>query len=217
YRQPGGDARPLNVTTETPNPLLIPTAPPPFDAITPEHVVPGMRTLLAELGTELDLLEASAAPGWDAVVEPITWITDRLALAWGTVGHLMAVRNSDALREAHATVQPEVVAFFIRLGQSKPIYQALKAMQTGDAWATLDGTQRRIVESLVRDAELGGVALEGEAQGRFNAVQTELAGPPTRFSNNGLDSTKAWALTLRTTEEVEGLPQSLLDLAAQAA
>src|SRR5262245_9360964 len=217
YRQPGGDARPLHVATETPNPLLIPTAPPPFDAITPEHVVPGMRTLLAELGTELDRLEASAAPGWDAVVEPITRITDRLALAWGTVGHLMAVRNSDALREAHATVQPEVVAFYIRLGQSKPLYQSLKAIQTGEGWTGLAPTQRRIVESLVRDAELSGVGLEGDPQARFNVIQTELAELSTRFSNHVLDATKAWALTLRTAEEIAGLPPSLLELAAQAA
>jgi oligopeptidase A len=205
------------VTTDAANPLVTSTAPPPFDAITAEHVVPGMRALLGELGAELERLEAAAAPTWDAVVEPITRITDRLSLAWGTVGHLMAVRNSDALRAAHATMQPEVVAFFILLGQSKPIYQALKAIQTGDVWATLDATQHRIVESLVRDAELGGVGLEGEAQARFNAIQTELAELSTRFSNNVLDATKAWALVLRTPEEVAGLPQSLLDLAAQAA
>jgi oligopeptidase A len=200
-----------------PNPLLEPDAPPHFQEIEPEHVTRALRPLLSHSRADLERIENNAEPSWEAIVEPITRITDRLGLAWGTVGHLMAVRNSDALREAHATMQPEVVAFFIRVGQSKPIYQALKAMQMGDVWATLDATQRRIVESLVRDAELGGVALEGEAQGRFNAVQTELAELSTRFSNNVLDATKAWALTLRTTEEVEGLPQSLLDLAAQAA
>jgi oligopeptidase A len=205
------------VTEVEPNPLLDPDAPPPFQDIRPEHVVPALRALLHHLRTDLDRLEAGAAPSWDAVVEPITRITDRLALAWGTVGHLMAVRNSDALREAHATMQPEVVAFSIRLGQSKPIYQALKAIETGDGWATLDGTQRRIIESLVRDAELSGVGLEGAAQARFNAIQTELAELSTRFSNNVLDATKAWALTLRAPEEIAGLPQSLLDLAAQAA
>jgi hypothetical protein len=36
-----------------------------------------------ELGGELDRLEASAEPSSDAVVEPITRITDRLALVWG--------------------------------------------------------------------------------------------------------------------------------------
>jgi oligopeptidase A len=205
------------VPADSENPLLDPTAPPRFDLITPEHVVPAIRSLLADLGAELDRLEASAAPSWDAVVEPITRMTDRLALAWGTVGHLMGVRNSDALRKAHETVQPEVVAFSIRLGQSKPIYRALKEIESGDAWAALDGTQRRIVTSLVRDAELSGVGLEGAAQQRFTAIQTELAEVSTRFSNNVLDATKAWALELRSPEEIDGLPRSLLELAAQAA
>jgi oligopeptidase A len=205
------------VAVDLENPLLDPTAPPHFDRITPEHVVPGMRALLADLGAELDRLEASAAPAWDTVVEPITRMTDRLSLAWGTVGHLMGVRNSDALRKAHETVQPEVVAFSVRLGQSKPIYRALKSLETGDAWAVLDGTQRRIVTSLVRDAELSGVGLEGEAQARFTAIQTELAEVSTRFSNNVLDATKSWALDLRMRDETDGLPKSLLELAAQAA
>jgi oligopeptidase A len=205
------------VTAASENPLLDSSAPPRFDRIAPEHVVPGVRALLAELGAELDRLEAAATPSWDAVVEPITRITDRMAFVWGTVGHLMGVRNSDALRQAHETVQPEVVAFYIRLGQSKAIYRALKGIQTGDSWAALDGTQQRIVEALVRDAELSGVALEGDAQARFTAIQTELAEVATRFSNNVLDATKAWALVLHTAEEVRGLPRSLLELAAQAA
>ncbi len=199
------------------NPLLERTAPPPFARVTAEVVVPGIRALLAELGGELDRLEADAAPSWDAVVEPLTRITDALSLAWGTVGHLMGVRNSDALRRAHEAVQPEVVAFFIRMGQSKPIYRALKAIRAGETWASLDAAQQRIVESLVRDAELSGVGLEGEAQARFNAIQTELAELSTRFSNHVLDATKAFALTLRTREEIDGLPGSLIELAAQAA
>jgi len=203
--------------TDTENPLLHPTAPPRFDLITPEHVVPAVRALLADLGADLDRLEASVAPTWDAVVEPITSMTDRLSLVWGTVGHLMGVRNSDALRAAQETVQPEVVAFSIRLGQSTPIYRALKGLESGDACAALDDTQRRIVTSLVCDAELSGVGLEGAAQARFSAIQTELAEVSTRFSNNVLDATKAWALELRRPEDVEGVPRSLLELAAQAA
>ena len=199
------------------NPLLDGSAPPSFERIAPDVVVPGMRALLADLGATLDRLEADAAPNWETVVDPLTRITDTLSLAWGTVGHLMGVRNSDDLRRAHEEVQPEVVAFFIRMGQSKPIYHALKAVRAGEAWTSLDAAQQRIVESLVRDAELSGVGLEGEAQARFNAIQTELAELSTRFSNHVLDATKAFALTLRTREEVDGLPRSLLELAVQAA
>jgi oligopeptidase A len=45
----------------------------------------------------------------------------------------------------------------------------------------------------------------------------ELAELSTKFSNNVLDATKAFSLTLTKKEEVDGLPPSLLSLAAQAA
>jgi oligopeptidase A len=151
------------------------------------------------------------------VVEPLEHLNDRLGLAWGTVGHLMGVRNSDELRKAHEEVQPAVVTFSLRVGQSQPVYRALKELRDGPGWARLDATQQRIVTSLVRDAELSGVGLAGPAQERFNAIQEELAERATRFSNHVLDATKAFAMTLTSRDEVAGLPQSSFDLAAQAA
>ncbi|MEW6272939.1 MAG: M3 family metallopeptidase [Thermodesulfobacteriota bacterium] len=199
------------------NPLLAERGLPRFDEIRAEHVVPGIRALLGDLERELAAIESGIAADWEHVVAPLERLSDRLSLAWGTVGHLMGVRNSDELRVAYETVQPEVVAFSLRVGQSRPIYRALKELRDGPSWPTLDGTQQRIVTSLVRDAELAGVGLEGEKQERFNAIQAELAECSTRFSNHVLDATKAFALTLRSRDETEGLPQSLLQLAAQAA
>ena len=207
-------------TTPTPadtNPLLQPALFPRFDLIRPEHVVPAMRQLLPELEAELQQLEAQAQPTWEGLVEPLERLTDRLSVTWGIVGHLMGVQNSDALRQAHQTVQPDVVQFSMRLGQSPAIYQGLKVLKAGPAWATCDAAQRRIVDSLIRDAELAGVGLQGQERERFNAIQQELARLSTEFSNHVLDATKAFALTLDKPEDVEGLPPSLLQLAAQAA
>jgi len=198
------------------NPLLLAGGLPRFDLIQPEHVVPGIRVLLEELERDFASIEQHAAPSWEAVVEPLEHLNDRLALAWGTVGHLMGVRNSEALRTGYETVQPDVVTFSLRVGQSQPVYRALKELRDGPAWAGLDATQQRIVTALVRDAELAGVGLEGEQQARFNAIQAELAESSTHFSNHVLDATKTFALTLTQRDEIAGLPQSLLQLAAQA-
>jgi len=199
------------------NPLLAPGSPPAFDRIRPEHVVPAVRALLAELAAELERVEAAAAPDWPRSVDPIERIGDRLSRVWGTVGHLMGVRNSDDLRRAHDEVQGEVVAFSMRMGQSRPLYLAFKALRDGPGFASLDAAQQRIVQALVRDAELSGVGLEGERQERFNRIQAELAEVATRFSNNVLDATKEWSLLLRSPEEADGLPASLRELAAQSA
>jgi len=200
-----------------PNPLLQPATLPRFDQIRPEHVVPAIRHLLDELETDLEQIEADLQPTWDHLVAPLERLEDRLTSVWGVVGHLMGVKNNEALRQAQQEVQGEVVQFFMRMGQSQRIYQGLKTLRTSPEWATLDTAQHRIVDALIRDAELAGVGLQGEPRERFNAIQQELAELSTQFSNHVLDATKAFHLTLTDAGEVEGLPASLRQMAAQAA
>jgi oligopeptidase A len=81
------------------------------------------------------------------------------------------------------------------------------------------------VDAAIKDAELSGIGLEGEKRvgealsqkDRFNAIQLELAEISTKFSNHVLDATKAFSLTLTSKAEIDGLPPSLVSLAAQAA
>jgi len=199
------------------NPLLIGEGLPPFDDIETSHVVPGIKALLEELSAKLETLEQNLTPTWEGLVDPLSEIEERLRWSWGIVGHLMGVKNSPELREAYEEVQPLLVQFVNRLGQSKPIYEAFKAIRAGADWDNLDPAQQRIVESSIREAELSGVGLEGEAKERFNEIQQALAELSTKFSNNVLDATKGFSLTLTDPQEVEGLPPSLLALAAQAA
>ena len=46
----------------------------------------------------------------------------------------------------YGNMQPEKVAFDLKLGQSKPIYNAFKEIREGDSWETLTEAQQRIVE-----------------------------------------------------------------------
>jgi oligopeptidase A len=217
------------------NPLLDASGLPRFDAIRPEHVGPAMNSLLEQLEAELSTLEASletvqaadslrsrpstnrTSTTWDDLIVPLERIGDRLAFTWGIVGHLMGVQNSDELRAEHESVQPQVVKFATRMAQSQKVYRGLVALREGDVWQRLDPSQRRIVEVLIRDARLSGVALEGATKERFNAIQVELAELATGFGNHVLDGTKAFALDLTAQDEVAGLPASARALAAQAA
>lgn len=58
---------------------------------------------------------------------------------------------------------------------------------------------------------------QGAAKERYNEIQQELSQLSTKFSNNLLDATKALKRVVTANEEVEGLPESALALAAQQA
>jgi len=199
------------------NPLHLYGALPHFDLIEPAHVEPGIRALLAELAVRLDQLEAELQPSWSGLIEPLEAMSERLGYAWGLVGHLMGVQNSDALRDAHAAVQPEVVSFGLRVAQSRPIFEGLEALRDGPEFSELDAPQRRIVETLLREAMHAGVGLDETARTRFNEIQAELAELGTHFSNHVLDATQRFAMSITEPDEMAGVPESLKQLAAQNA
>jgi oligopeptidase A len=189
---------------------------PRFDEVDPAQIEPAVAQLIAEVRVSLAELEQSAGPTWEGFVEPLERLHSRLEFTWGLVHHLLSVMNSPALREAYQRVQPSLVELSIQLGQSEALFEVARALRD-EMGSTLDEGQLRVVTALVRDMERAGIGLKGAERARFNAIQMELAELGTRFSNNLLDATRAWSLELTERAQIEGLPESLLQQAAQAA
>lgn len=204
-------------TQTSENPLLEAPGFPRFDTILPEHVEPAINTLIDRLESAFAEFEGNVQPTWEGLIEPLERMQDELTFHWNSVSHLVGVKNSDELRTAHEAVQPRIVEVSMRIAQSRAVYTALEALVASDGYANLDSAQKRIAESMLRDAKLAGVGLEGEEKERFNAIQMELADLSSKFGNHVLDATKAWSLTLKDKAQVEGLPESLLQMASAAA
>ena len=86
-------------TTLESNPLLEDSGLPRFDAITPDHVVPAVRSMLSSLGEQVVDLEQNMTATWDGLVEPLITLGRPVERIWGAVHHLLGVRNSEALRQ----------------------------------------------------------------------------------------------------------------------
>lgn len=199
------------------NPLLKEFVFPPFDVVEAKHVRPGIRALLEKLERDLEELERSVEPSWPKLVEPLEKIVDRLAVVWGMVNHLKAVKDNSELRSAIEDVQAEKVKFQLRLGQSKPLYNAFKAIQDSPDWKTLSDARKRIVENQIKEAVLNGVSLEDDKREQFNKIEQELERLSEKFGENVLDATKKFEKLITDKKEIEGLPATALGLAAQSA
>ncbi|CAF1706837.1 unnamed protein product [Brassica oleracea] len=211
------------------NPLLQDFDFPPFDSVDAEHVRPGIRALLQHLEGELEQLENSVEPSWPKLVEPLEKLVDRLSVVWGVINHLKAVKDTPELRAAIEDVQPEKVRFQLRLGQSKPIYKAFKAIRESPDWSSLSEARQRLVEgnvltivlitvsAQIKEAVLTGIALDDEKREEFNKIEQELEKLSHKFSENVLDATKKFEKLITDKKEMDGLPPSALGLFAQAA
>lgn len=202
---------------ESNNPLLTDFDFPPFDSVEAKHVRPGIRALLKKLESYLVELESNVTPSWPQLVDPLEKIVDRLSVVWGMVNHIKAVRDNPELRSAIEDVQPDKVKFQLRLGQSKPIYNAFKSLQESFEWQSLSEARKRIVESQIKEAVLNGVSLEDGKRDHFNKIQQELEKLSQKFEENVLDATKKFEKLITEKKDIEGLPATALGLAAQTA
>jgi oligopeptidase A len=196
------------------NPLLDFAGLPRYAELKPAHVAPAIDLLLAEARAAVARAE-QAPPEWDAFVEPLEDATERLARAWGQVSHLHAVLDSPELRAVYNETQPKITQFWTGLGHNERLYERYRALAASPAFAALSPARRRIVENALRDFRLSGAELAPDAKRRFGEIQETLARLGTRFSENLLDATNAWAVEIDDESRLAGIPQDVRDAARQ--
>lgn len=200
------------------NPLLDFSGLPRFDVIAPAHVQPAISRLLDENRALIERLSAEAVPAtWDDFAAPLADGIERLSRAWGTVGHLHSVNDIPEWREAYNAMLPEVSRFYAELGQNLALFAKYKAIREGSEYAGLSRDRRRIVDNEVRDFRLSGAELPEDKKPRFQAIQEELASLSTKFSENLLDATNAFAEIVADEAELAGLPEDVIQAAREAA
>ena len=201
------------------NPLLAPISDLiDYASIKPEHIAPAIEQLLAQTRQGIEaLISDNAQPDWDNFIEPMEALSSRLWRAWSVAGHLNAVINTTALREAYNGMLPVITEFSTWIGLNQDLFARYLAVSNSAEFASYTPTRKRIIELALRDFRLSGVELEGEKRQRYAQLNEDIALTSQKFSENALDAMDNWHYQVDDAAMLEGLPQDVIDAAAQAA
>lgn len=202
----------------TANPLLDYADLPPFAAIQAEQITPAVEAVLAAAREVISQLTADTTPAtWQDFVLPLTDATEKIGKVWGPVGHLHAVVNTPALREAYNANLPKISEFYSELGQNLALFEKYKALAASPEFAQLTPAQQTIIQHELRDFRLSGAELPEADKPRFTEIQLRLAELSSTFSQNVLDATDDFALYIDDVNELAGVPEDSLAMFAAAA
>lgn len=183
-----------------------------FPAIKPEHVVPAMKSLIADAQETLSIVTQDLTPAtWDDVITPLEKKTLALSRAWGAVSHLMSVCDEPELRKAYNEALPIVTQFWIGLSQSS-LSQKYKAIKESDGFKNLSAVRQRIINEELIDFKLAGAFLPEDKKAELKTVKETLAQESQKFSENLLDATNAYGLLVDDEKDLAGIPAD--DIAA---
>ena len=200
------------------NPLLHFSGLPKFNEVKAEHVSPAVDYLLTDARKTVEALAtADGVVTWDNFASKLEDMEERLSRAWSQVGHINAVVNSPELREAYNENLSKLTDFYADLGQDERLYAKFRTLRNSAAFEALTTAQKKIVENELRDFRLGGAELPAEQKVRFKEIQEELSKLSSKFEENVLDATNDYALYVHDAETLKGIPQDVLQAAADAA
>jgi oligopeptidase A len=195
------------------NPLLQIDSLPDFAKIEAADARPALEKVLSENRAALAELTAQTTPTFASLVVPVEELSYRLSRVWSPIGHLNAVANSPAMREAYNECVPLLTAYSSELGQNAALSAAYAQVLRNEG-DRLDPAQTKLVQNALRDFRLAGVDLPAERKARYREVMQRLAQLGTKFSENVLDAGRAYTRTVSDDAELAGLPSNAIDRAA---
>ena len=200
------------------NPLLDISTLPRFSDVLPRQIQPAVAQLTAEASATVDTVaSATLPPTWENFVVPLEEVSERLSRAWNVVGHLNAVVNSAALRDAYNGMLPTVTRFWTALSQDQRLYEKYQQIRASSATFALSAAQNKVLDNELRDFRLGGAELNADNKARFKAIQEELSILMATFNDNVLDATNAFAHFVDDEVALAGLPADVKTVARAAA
>ncbi|MED5387416.1 MAG: oligopeptidase A [Pseudomonadota bacterium] len=190
------------------NPLIDYPELPPFSQIQPEHVLPAVEQLVADGRARIRQVLAEGNVDYAHLVQALDEEDDRLGKAFGPAGHLNAVAQNEALRNAYNSCLPLLSEYGTEVGQNAELCAAYQALRDSDEWASLSEAQQKDVDNTLRDFRLSGVDLPDDKKAQYMANSKRLSELTSQFSDNVLDATQAWTKHITDEAELDGLPES---------
>lgn len=132
--------------------------------------------------------------------------------AWGKIGHLTSVRESDELREAQNEMLPEVVNFNSRIYFNDGLWKRIKTYAESDEGKSLTGVKKRFLEKICEGFIDSGADLDADTKKQLEEIQAKLAKNSKKFGENVLDSSNAWELILEDDSRLKGIPETTKEM-----
>jgi peptidyl-dipeptidase Dcp len=192
---------------------------PPFDKVKISDFKPALEAAMKENLAEIDAIANSTEPptfeNTIVALERTGKTLDRVA----TIYYLWAGNmSSDEFEPVQTEMEPLLAAHGDKITQNEKLFKRIETVYNTEHKTTGDkGERGRLTWLDYTNFVRQGAKLDSAGKARLAQINQDLAGLFTKFNQNLLGDEGQLYLTITNKDDLAGLPQSLVDGAAQAA
>jgi len=190
---------------------------PAFDEMQVDLIKPAIRKGMELHLADIDKITANKdKPTFENTIIPMEKAGQELDRAFTYYGIYSSNVSSPEFREVQKELAPEISEFSSKISQNKELFKRIKTVYENSQKEPLPAAQQRVVDLIYEDFAMQGADLNEEDKKRYAAINKELSGLYTKFSNNVLADEENYVTYLEK-DQLDGLPDSYIKSAAQAA
>jgi peptidyl-dipeptidase Dcp len=191
---------------------------PPFDQVQVPLIGPALEAAMAEKLAEIDrIAEQSAEPTFENTIEAMERSGASLDRVLAVYSVWSGNMNTPAFQEVERDMAPKLAAFSDKIIQNSALFRRIEAVYMSAARDQLSPEQQRLAWLYHTNFVRAGARLDAPAKSRLSAINQQLAGLFTQFSQHILADETDQVLVLEREEDLAGLPPHQREAAAEAA
>ncbi|MBN2721850.1 MAG: M3 family metallopeptidase [Campylobacterales bacterium] len=172
-----------------------------------DNFIKQLKTLIDKYNNTIEKLIANSSFEYNEIIKPMQELDEELSLFFTPLSHLNSVMNSDITQKAYEDSLPILSDFHTKLAHNKALFEKLQTIKTDTP------EQQRVIDESLKEFRLSGVMLPAKTKKRLEEIDAKLSTLSNQFSQNLLDATNAFVLSIDNEEDVKGIPEASLALA----
>lgn len=191
---------------------------PPFEQIKPEHYIPALKAGIEQQNAAIDsILNNSETPTFENTIlayEESSEIITKVAMVFYA---LTESDSSDELIKVAEEFEPMLSQHSDEISMNPRLFERIKYLYDNVDSLGLNIAQQRAVKDYYKSFTRNGALLNDSAKAELKKINTELTTLYQQFNKNLLAATNAFQLVVDSADQLSGIPQSNIDVAAEEA
>ncbi len=208
--------------TEEKNPFLTeydtPFGVPPFDQIENQHFMPAFKEGIKQQEERIDAnVKNEEALTFENTIAALDYSGMLLRQVSSVFYNYLSSNISDEIQDLSQEVAPMLSAHGDNISLNMELFARIQAVYAQKDQLTLTEEQQMLLQETYDGFVRNGAALPEDKQERFREINQELSVLTLQFGQNVLADVNSWQMFVEDEADLAGLPQSVIDAAAEAA
>lgn len=190
----------------------------PFTHIKNEDYLPAFKELIQRSEEEIEaIVNNPEEPNLENIIEALAYAGERLDVVSNIFFNLNSAETSDELQQIAQEVSPILTEYSSKISQNEALFNKIKKVYDEKEKYSLNEEQQMLLDETYKGFVRSGALLNEEDKEKLKKINMDLSLKSLQFGQNVLASTNAYFKHITHKEDLNGIPEPIIEQYAEEA